>query len=286
MQWLTLGAAIFWELRQSDPVIQLATAQVAQLRHRQSVLFRLWRRTVRVDHDDSADPAIALRVSRHRCGTCAWAQALSSSRCWRRWGRSWCNERLIQPRILLLGAVLVVGLSFLHYSHFNLDTDYSHYAWARALQGLGYAFFFVPLSVIAYSQLKPSENNKASSLTNFFRNWGGSFGIAFINTVSERRLSFHQERVGEQPAGIVGRAAAAGAASCGLPPAARFLARRCHARGNGALLQPTAGAIAFAGVYGLFPSDRRVDPGRRAAGTVDQELQGRRRERRALRGSI
>jgi DHA2 family multidrug resistance protein len=52
------------------------------------------------------------------------------------------------------------------------------------------------LSVIAYSQLKPEENNKASSLTNFFRNWGGSFGIAFVNTVSERRLSFHQERVG------------------------------------------------------------------------------------------
>jgi DHA2 family multidrug resistance protein len=84
----------------------------------------------------------------------------------------------------------------LHYSNFNLDTDYSHYAMARALQGLGYAFFFVPLSVIAYSQLKPNENNKASSLTNFFRNWGGSFGIAFVNTISERRLSFHQERVG------------------------------------------------------------------------------------------
>jgi DHA2 family multidrug resistance protein len=70
--------------------------------------------------------------------------------------------------------VIVVGLSFLHYSHFNLDTDYSHYAWARALQGLGYAFFFVPLTVITYSQLRPGQNNKASSLTNFFRNWGGN----------------------------------------------------------------------------------------------------------------
>jgi DHA2 family multidrug resistance protein len=91
---------------------------------------------------------------------------------------------------------MVVGISFLHYSHFNLDTDYNHYAWARALQGLGYAFFFVPLSVIAYSQLSPAQNNKASSLTNFFRNWGGSFGIAFITTVSERRQNFHQSTVG------------------------------------------------------------------------------------------
>jgi len=54
------------------------------------------------------------------------------------------------------------------------------------------AFFFVPLSVIAYSQLKPNENNRASSLTNLFRNWGGSFGISFATALSERRQSFHQ----------------------------------------------------------------------------------------------
>ena len=111
-------------------------------------------------------------------------------------GAQLVQRRIVQPRLLLFGAVLVVGISFLHYSHFNLDTDYNHYAWARALQGLGYAFFFVPLSVIAYSQLKPSQNNKASSLTNFFRNWGGSFGIAFITTMSERRSNFHQSIVG------------------------------------------------------------------------------------------
>jgi MFS transporter, DHA2 family, multidrug resistance protein len=103
---------------------------------------------------------------------------------------------IIRPRILLFGTVLVVGMAFIHFSHFNLDTDYSHYAIARALQGVGYAFFFVPLSVIAYSQLSPSQNNKASSLTNFFRNWGGSFGIALVTTMSERRQDFHQSVVG------------------------------------------------------------------------------------------
>src|ERR1700722_7390116 len=33
-------------------------------------------------------------------------------------------------------------------------------------------------------------------MTNFFRNWGGSFGIAFVTTMSERRQNFHQARVG------------------------------------------------------------------------------------------
>jgi DHA2 family multidrug resistance protein len=111
-------------------------------------------------------------------------------------GAQLVQRGIIHPRILLFGAVMVVGISFIHYSHFNLDTDYKHYALARALQGLGYAFFFVPLSVISYSQLSPGQNNKASSLTNFFRNWGGSFGIAFVTTVSERRQNFHQSRVG------------------------------------------------------------------------------------------
>ena len=111
-------------------------------------------------------------------------------------GAQLVQRGIVKPRILLFGAVMIVGMSFLHYSHFNLDTDYKHYALARALQGLGYGFFFVPLSVIAYSQLSPEQNNKASSLTNFFRNWGGSFGIAFITTVSERRQNFHQARVG------------------------------------------------------------------------------------------
>jgi DHA2 family multidrug resistance protein len=113
-------------------------------------------------------------------------------------GAQLVQRGVIHPRILLFGAVMVVGISFLHYSHMTLATDYWHYALARALQGLGYAFFFVPLTVIAYSQLSPAQNNKASSLTNFFRNWGGSFGIALVTTLSERRADFHQSVVGEK----------------------------------------------------------------------------------------
>ena len=80
--------------------------------------------------------------------------------------------------------------------HFNLATDYRHYALASAFQGLGYGFFFVPVNVIAYSQLRPDQNNKASSLTNLFRNWGGSFGIAFITTATERRHAVSSDESG------------------------------------------------------------------------------------------
>ena len=39
-------------------------------------------------------------------------------------GAQLVQRGLIKPRILLFGAVMVVGISFIHYSHFNLDTDY------------------------------------------------------------------------------------------------------------------------------------------------------------------
>jgi MFS transporter, DHA2 family, multidrug resistance protein len=90
----------------------------------------------------------------------------------------------------------IVTFAMFVYSDMTLDADNSHYALARALQGFGYGLFLVPVNIIAYSQLRPDENNKASSLTNLFRNWGGSFGIAFITTASDRRVDLHQSVLG------------------------------------------------------------------------------------------
>src|ERR1700704_1804351 len=106
------------------------------------------------------------------------------------------QRQIVPARVLLTISLVTVGASMWYYSTFTLATDYAHYALARAFQGLGYGFFFVPVNVLAYSQLRPDQNNRASSLTNLFRNWGGSFGIAFITTASERRQQFHQANLG------------------------------------------------------------------------------------------
>lgn len=190
-----LGTAVVWELNQRDPVIAIKL-----LRSRNFAIANIFYFVFGVGLFASTTmiPQILQSLYGYRAidaGLVLGPGALVIT-VLAPVGAQLVQRRIVQPRILLFGAVLVVGISFLHYSHFNLDTDYDHFALARALQGLGYAFFFVPLSVIAYSQLKPGENNKASSLTNFFRNWGGSFGIAFMNTVTDRRLSFHQESVG------------------------------------------------------------------------------------------
>jgi DHA2 family multidrug resistance protein len=190
-----LTTAVFWELRQPDPVIDFHMLKVRNFAIANLFYFvfgfGLFASTTMI-------PQLLQSLYGYRAidaGLVLGPGALVITFL-APVGAQLVQRGFIKPRILLFGAVMVVGISFLHYSHFNLDTDYKHYAWARALQGLGYAFFFVPLSVIAYSQLSPAQNNKASSLTNFFRNWGGSFGIAFITTVSERRQNFHQSSVG------------------------------------------------------------------------------------------
>jgi MFS transporter, DHA2 family, multidrug resistance protein len=87
---------------------------------------------------------------------------------------------------------LILAAAMWTYASFDLSTNYGHEAFARAFQGLGLAFLFVPTSQLAYSFLPKNKNNKASSLTNLFRNQGGSFGIAFVTTMLSRRSQYHQ----------------------------------------------------------------------------------------------
>jgi DHA2 family multidrug resistance protein len=105
------------------------------------------------------------------------------------------QRKLISPKVLLLASLSIVALAMFVYSSMNLDTNASHYRWERMLQAFGYGLFLVPVNLIAYSQLRPDQNNKASSLTNLFRNWGGSFGIAFVTTETARRQDFHQSNL-------------------------------------------------------------------------------------------
>jgi DHA2 family multidrug resistance protein len=100
-------------------------------------------------------------------------------------------RRIPAERLIAFGFA-VLGLAMWYYASFNLATTYGREAMARVIQGFGISFLFVPISQLAYSYLPANKNNKASSLTNLFRNLGGSAGIAFVTTMLERRTQFHQ----------------------------------------------------------------------------------------------
>jgi DHA2 family multidrug resistance protein len=104
--------------------------------------------------------------------------------------------RWIQPKWLVALGLLLLGGALWHMTGFDLDLDYRGAATARVLQGFGLGFLFVPVSQIAYSYLPRDKNTQASSITNLFRNQGGSFGIAFVTTMLARRGQFHQNVLG------------------------------------------------------------------------------------------
>src|SRR6266436_2932672 len=102
----------------------------------------------------------------------------------------------ILPRVgikpLIFTGYVIFAIAMWRYASIDLGTDYKHVALLRALQGLGIAPLFVPVSQLAYSFLPKNKNNKASSLTNLFRNQGGSVGIAFVTTFLARRTQYHR----------------------------------------------------------------------------------------------
>lgn len=99
---------------------------------------------------------------------------------------------ILTPIPMLVFAFFTQAFAMWMYTQLDLTADYNAFVFARMVQGLGIAFLFVPLSAVAYSYLPKEKNDRASSLTNLFRNLGMSFGIAFVTTVQARREQLHQ----------------------------------------------------------------------------------------------
>ena len=105
------------------------------------------------------------------------------------------NLHKVDLRQLTTIAFLVfAGVSFWA-SHFNTDVDYFHLILPRLVQGIGIAFFFVPLTAITLSGIPDRQLASASGLSNFMRILAGSFGTSLSITLWERRTALHQSQL-------------------------------------------------------------------------------------------
>jgi len=98
----------------------------------------------------------------------------------------------VDPRWLIAFGLGVTSFALFHMTRFDLDVDYAAVAWARAYQSIGLAFLFIPINTIAFLGLPPEKSNNASAIINMMRNLGGSFGIAIATTLLARRQQYHQ----------------------------------------------------------------------------------------------
>ena len=105
--------------------------------------------------------------------------------------------RLIQPKWLVLMAIIGIGLSMLSASQLDVNIGFWNISSARILQVIWLPFLFIPISAVSYVGLPPARSNEGSALINLMRNLGGSVGVSFVATMLEERTQFHHARLAE-----------------------------------------------------------------------------------------
>ena len=64
-------------------------------------------------------------------------------------------------------------------------------------RGFSLMLCMVPINTLALGTMPPHRIKNASGLYNLMRNLGGAFGLALINTMLDKRMDLHLERLRE-----------------------------------------------------------------------------------------
>ena len=105
--------------------------------------------------------------------------------------------RVIQPKWLILMAIMGVGWSMILASGLDLDISFWSISVTRVTQVVWLPFLFIPISAVSYVGLPTDKNSEGSALINLMRNLGGGVGVSFVTTMLERRTQFHHARLAE-----------------------------------------------------------------------------------------
>ena len=89
----------------------------------------------------------------------------------------------VDPRILIAGGAIIFAWAAWKLSLMTSQSGGNDFFWPLILRGVGLGLMFVPLTTITLAELAPQELAQGTGLYNFFRQLGGSFGIAGISTL-------------------------------------------------------------------------------------------------------
>jgi DHA2 family multidrug resistance protein len=107
------------------------------------------------------------------------------------------NIGRVDPRGFAAFAFGVFTLVLWMRSNFNTQTDFGTILIPTLIQGVGMAFFFIPLMTITLSGISPDRIPAASGLSNFVRITAGSFGTSIATTLWQDRAAMHHAQLSE-----------------------------------------------------------------------------------------
>ena len=104
------------------------------------------------------------------------------------------------PRLIITGGALLFAAAAWALSRITGESGARDFFWPLVGRGIGLGMMFVPLTTITLAQLSPRELPQGVGLYSFFRQLGGSLGIAGIATLVARYTTQFRATLGDHVA--------------------------------------------------------------------------------------
>jgi DHA2 family multidrug resistance protein len=98
----------------------------------------------------------------------------------------------VDARWLIMAGLAVAAGAAMWMSTLNLEVTPLHVVWPRIVQTLGAGLLWVPINTAAYLYVPRDQTGNASGLFNLIRNEGASIGVATATTLLQRHTQMHQ----------------------------------------------------------------------------------------------
>jgi MFS transporter, DHA2 family, multidrug resistance protein len=99
----------------------------------------------------------------------------------------------INPKILIITGVLVLGFSFYLNSFLSPLTEKNFIMLSLYLRGFSMGILFTSLSSVSLLDIPREKMAQASGISNVIRQLGGSFGVAILATLLSSRVTYHSQ---------------------------------------------------------------------------------------------
>lgn len=106
-------------------------------------------------------------------------------------------SQILDPRVMMLIGFMGFALGTYVASAITPQWDFYELLVPQILRGCSLMLCMVPINNLSLGTLKPDQLKNASGLFNLTRNLGGAVGLALINTLLNKRLDLHLERLHE-----------------------------------------------------------------------------------------
>jgi MFS transporter, DHA2 family, multidrug resistance protein len=101
----------------------------------------------------------------------------------------------IDPRYMLMAGFLMFAIGTAEMFFVTKDWDFWELFWPQIFRGVGLMLAMIPVTNTSLGTLPPALLKNASGLFNLSRNLGGAIGLAALNTVLNKRMDLHLDRL-------------------------------------------------------------------------------------------